>query len=190
MAGGHNRGCSTCTRREQAHTVQDVIIHPGFEANINKGHPNDIALLELATNVVLDNITARVIELPPESNTFAGQSCTIVGWGMTRPGIYADELRKTSLPVLTGEQCLLYWPQANQTTHICVYDTSDRISACNGDEGSPMMCQHNGQTVLAGVSSFVVNGCLYKPSVYTRVSEYKTWICEETDGALAYCNRP
>ena len=42
-----------------------------------------------------------------------------------------------------------------------------------GDSGGPMVCQGK----LAGISSFGFKYCLqYRPSVYTRVSEFYPWI--------------
>uniref|UniRef100_A0A8C3QTG6 Peptidase S1 domain-containing protein n=1 Tax=Cyanoderma ruficeps TaxID=181631 RepID=A0A8C3QTG6_9PASS len=61
-------------------------------------------------------------------------------------------------------------------------------SGCQGDSGGPLHCAVNGQYQVHGVTSFVSSqGCnvLRKPTVFTRVSAYVSWInsagnCGET----------
>uniref|UniRef100_A0A8U7NXR7 Uncharacterized protein n=1 Tax=Corvus moneduloides TaxID=1196302 RepID=A0A8U7NXR7_CORMO len=52
-------------------------------------------------------------------------------------------------------------------------------SGCQGDSGGPLHCAVNGQYQVHGVTSFVSSlGCnvLRKPTVFTRVSAYVSWI--------------
>ncbi|XP_050409420.1 chymotrypsin-like serine proteinase [Patella vulgata] len=73
--------------------------------------------------------------------------------------------------VTATSDCTGYWGGSINSGHICVHEPNK--SACNGDSGGPMVC--NGY--LAGVTSWGASGCpgTY-PSVYTRVSEYLSWI--------------
>ncbi|KAL2296562.1 hypothetical protein Nmel_015881 [Mimus melanotis] len=54
------------------------------------------------------------------------------------------------------------------------------ISSCNGDSGGPLNCQGaDGSWQVHGIVSFGSSlGCNYyrKPSVFTRVSAYNSWI--------------
>lgn len=57
-----------------------------------------------------------------------------------------------------------------------------------GDSGGPLNCQVNGQYVVHGVTSFVSSlGCntTNKPTVFTRVSAYSSWI-DSVSGATIY----
>ena len=56
------------------------------------------------------------------------------------------------------------------------YDAGGHDS-CRGDSGSPMIVSNSGQWKLAGIVSWGI-GCAdsYKPGVYTRVSQYVSWI--------------
>ncbi len=49
--------------------------------------------------------------------------------------------------------------------------------SCQGDSGGPLVVRLNGQLKQAGVTSFGI-GCGRPrfPGVYTRVSEFNTWI--------------
>uniref|UniRef100_A0A674HSD9 Peptidase S1 domain-containing protein n=1 Tax=Taeniopygia guttata TaxID=59729 RepID=A0A674HSD9_TAEGU len=52
-------------------------------------------------------------------------------------------------------------------------------SGCQGDSGGPLHCAVNGQYQVHGVTSFVSSqGCnvARKPTVFTRVSAYVSWI--------------
>uniref|UniRef100_A0A8C3PQQ7 Peptidase S1 domain-containing protein n=1 Tax=Calidris pygmaea TaxID=425635 RepID=A0A8C3PQQ7_9CHAR len=52
-------------------------------------------------------------------------------------------------------------------------------SGCQGDSGGPLHCMVNGQYQVHGVTSFVSGlGCnvARKPTVFTRVSAYNSWI--------------
>uniref|UniRef100_A0A8U8CA22 Uncharacterized protein n=1 Tax=Geospiza parvula TaxID=87175 RepID=A0A8U8CA22_GEOPR len=52
-------------------------------------------------------------------------------------------------------------------------------SGCQGDSGGPLHCAVNGQYQVHGVTSFVSSqGCnvARKPTVFTRVSAYISWI--------------
>ena len=46
-----------------------------------------------------------------------------------------------------------------------------------GDSGGPLVCNIGGKYHLAGLTSYGLNGCyLQAPTVYTRVSYYRSWI--------------
>lgn len=48
---------------------------------------------------------------------------------------------------------------------------------CTGDVGSPLVCDLGGTYILQGIASHGV-GCgeANHPGIYTRVSNYRTWI--------------
>jgi len=64
-------------------------------------------------------------------------------------------------------------------------DTQAR-GACNGDSGGPLVCRTgSGNTpqdfTLAGITSWGRSGCATtSPSVYVRVSTFRSWINEQT----------
>ena len=61
-----------------------LIAVPFQHADYDRGtgtYPNDIALLKLYLEG--RSLTSNIIPVATGSNTFAGQSCTISGWGVT-----------------------------------------------------------------------------------------------------------
>ena len=66
--------------------------------------------------------------------------------------------------------------------HICIFDhASQRRGACNGDSGGPLSCKVGSTWQVAGLTSFGRMGCPTSvPSVYARVSYFRTWIRQQT----------
>jgi secreted trypsin-like serine protease len=61
---------------------------------------------------------------------------------------------------------------------ICAGDI--RADACQGDSGGPLICEVNGKSTVIGITSWGI-GCSQAkyPGVYTKVSEYITWINDQ-----------
>ena len=51
--------------------------------------------------------------------------------------------------------------------------------ACAGDGGGPLVCNHNGNAVIAGITSHGDKcGLPYSPGIYARVTSALSWIQE------------
>ena len=159
--------CATCVLRD----LNSIDIHPNYDGN-GIGYPNDVAVLSFAA--VSTNANLQTIPLATSSaGSFAGQTCTITGWGKTASiGGIPDILQEAQLTVLTNSECANIWGAARiNDGHICIRAAGR--SACSGDSGGPLEC---GGT-LAGATSWGEASCdpAYA-SVYTRISEFYTWI--------------
>ncbi|KAJ8972754.1 hypothetical protein NQ314_000046 [Rhamnusium bicolor] len=108
----------------------------------------------------------------------------IAGWGRT----YNDQdgvtpiLRYVISNILTNDECKSIDPYAGviQPTHLCLsgYSGTRNVGSCNGDSGGPL--SSNG--IQIGVVSFGYNDCeAGKPSVFTRLTEFKDWIRQHSD---------
>ena len=54
-----------------------------------------------------------------------------------------------------------------------------------GDSGGPLVCEVNGAFEVRGVTSWGVASCDPDfPSTYTRIFNYRQWICDNTGGEL------
>ncbi|XP_046556116.1 fibrinolytic enzyme, isozyme C-like [Haliotis rubra] len=165
---------------EQRIGVTRVVMHPGYNGNA-AGYPNDIALLELNSAASITN-TVQLIDVSPEGASYEGEDVIISGWGRTvGGGTLPDRLQEVTMQKISNAQCSSMWASVSGATindqHICIYDSSQQASACNGDSGGPMIIRNGQSDVLIGVTSWGISTCGGDyPSVYTRVSEYIPWI--------------
>nr|XP_033483683.1 elastase-1-like [Epinephelus lanceolatus] len=164
---------------EQYRSVNNIYIHPDWNNNsISSG--NDIALLRLSSDAVLNSYVGLVY-LPPYGEILPhNYACYITGYGRTSTGgSMSNRMRQAYLPVVYHETCTSFgwWGSTVKTTMICAGGGAQ--SGCNGDFGGPLSCKVNNRWYVHGVASFVsAMGCNapQKPTVFTRVSAFTTWI--------------
>ncbi|XP_052818323.1 chymotrypsin-1-like [Mya arenaria] len=165
--------------------IAQIIMHNNYNKGPG-GFPNDVALLRLSRSTQPD-ITKNIIELAPEGTSFAGDRCTISGWGTTETGNGAVVLMKADVDVLTKTQCAVYWGSSILDQHVCIWgqDTAQGSGSCNGDSGGPLVCRG----FLAGVTSWGRSGChdngfVTSPSIYASVSHFRSWVNSNCGGCL------
>ncbi|XP_062492021.1 chymotrypsin-like elastase family member 1 [Pezoporus occidentalis] len=181
VAGDHNLNVND--GNEQIFSVSKIVIHPSWNGDAARGY--DIALIRLSSSAYLNDYVQLAV-LPQEGSILANNyPCYITGWGLTRTnGQLSSVLLQASLPVVSYQVCsgLLYWGSVVKTTMVCAGGDGVR-SGCQGDSGGPLHCAVNGQYQVHGVTSFVSSlGCNVqrKPTVFTRVSAYISWISSVT----------
>jgi len=178
VAGLHQRSVTTSAQySELTYTMHEeyMVGSPSFS--------NDIAILHLTTAIV-PTLNIAFARLATGSNTFAGTTCVMSGWGRTSASYnIPDTLQKAPIGVITTADCSSRLAGIGEIWdgHICLFSEAERIGSCNGDSGGPLNCPvEDGGSVVAGVASFVVSTlgiCRQNyPSVYTRVSFYEEWI--------------
>ncbi|XP_075594048.1 chymotrypsin-like elastase family member 1 [Balearica regulorum gibbericeps] len=178
VAGDHNLNSNEGS--EQVFSVSKIVVHPYWNSN-NVAAGYDIALIRLATYASLNSYVQLAV-LPQEGSILANNyPCYITGWGLTRTnGQLSSVLLQAYLPVVDYQTCSSssYWGSTVKTTMVCAGGDGVR-SGCQGDSGGPLHCAVNGQYQVHGVTSFVSSlGCNVqrKPTVFTRVSAYISWI--------------
>ncbi|XP_064499497.1 LOW QUALITY PROTEIN: chymotrypsin-like elastase family member 1 [Pseudopipra pipra] len=178
VAGEHNLNTNEGT--EQVFSVSRIIIHPFYNSN-NVAAGYDIALLRLGSSATLNSYVQLAV-LPQEGTILPNNyPCYITGWGRTRTnGPALQRPAPAYLPVVDYQTCSssAYWGSTVKSTMVCAGGDGVR-SGCQGDSGGPLHCAVNGQYQVHGVTSFVSSlGCntALKPTVFTRVSAYISWI--------------
>ncbi|NP_001071205.1 ST14 transmembrane serine protease matriptase b [Danio rerio] len=176
--GLHNQGeTSKSTQR----SVLRIIPHPQYD---HSSYDNDIALMELDNAVTL-NQNIWPICLPDPTHYFpAGKSVWITGWGKLREGSDAvpSVLQKAEVRIINSTVCSKLMDDGITPHMICAGVLSGGVDACQGDSGGPMSSiEGNGRMFLAGVVGWG-DGCgrRNRPGVYTRVTDYRSWIREIT----------
>ncbi|XP_055891736.1 fibrinolytic enzyme, isozyme C-like [Biomphalaria glabrata] len=165
------------TQYEQLKCVTKIKTHEDYVDLIN-----DLAILALDTPVML-NKNVKVAQLADDSSDFVDTPCIISGWGASNnsENAFPNRLQKTSVMLLSQEDCLYYWSEEtegiNNKEFVCVASKRDDSSSCNGDSGGPLLCGPN-LDKLVGVCAIVVAGCPKDfPFVYTDVTQYhRSWI--------------
>ncbi|XP_043938389.1 chymotrypsin-like elastase family member 1 [Protopterus annectens] len=160
--------------------VNAKFIHANWNTN-NVAAGYDIALLRLASNAVL-NSYVQLAALPSNGEILShNHPCIITGWGYTRSGGQVSAtLQQAPLPVVDHVTCSSssWWGSTVKSTMVCAGGNGAQ-AGCQGDSGGPLNCYVNGRYYVHGVTSFVsASGCntYMKPTVFTRVSAYISWI--------------
>ncbi|XP_050067745.1 phenoloxidase-activating factor 2-like [Anopheles maculipalpis] len=166
---------------QQEIRVQEVIKHPEYVYNPIQ---NDIALLVLENSVQYQQ-HIRPICLPQPDDDFVGKRCISNGWGTER-GVYANVMKKITLPVIERAKCtrMLRFaglgPYYNLREGFLCAGGEANVDTCKGDGGSPLACQtDSGTFVLGGIVSWGIGcGGYNLPGVYVAVNRYVNWINE------------
>ncbi|XP_071314887.1 suppressor of tumorigenicity 14 protein homolog [Trachinotus anak] len=160
--------------------IKRIIAHRDYNALT---YNNDIALMELDTEVNL-NQNIWPICLPSPTYDFpAGQEAWITGWGATREGgVAATILQKAEVRIVNSTVCKSLMNDEVLDTMLCAGVLKGGVDACQGDSGGPLsVTGPSGRVFLAGVVSWG-DGCARrnKPGVYTRITKYRSWIKENS----------
>uniref|UniRef100_A0A3P9L141 Peptidase S1 domain-containing protein n=1 Tax=Oryzias latipes TaxID=8090 RepID=A0A3P9L141_ORYLA len=151
-------------------TIATLIIHPNYNS---KTEDNDIALLQLSSPVTFNNYITPVC-LSATNSTFYSGVNTWVTVSLPAP----QNLQEVQVPIVGNRQCKCSYGASSITDNMmCAGLLAGGKDSCQGDSGGPLVIKQNNRWIQAGVVSFG-NGCAEPnfPGVYTRVSQYQTWI--------------
>uniref|UniRef100_H2XNM8 Peptidase S1 domain-containing protein n=2 Tax=Ciona intestinalis TaxID=7719 RepID=H2XNM8_CIOIN len=156
--------------------------HPDY---VSSTFLNDITLLQTSLPITF-NANVRAVALPsPGMIAIVGSPCWITGWGTTADSssVSPNILQQAVVPIVNDSQCVAWYRQEGimvfTNEQFCAGYEAGNIDSCQGDSGGPLTCNDTGIFVLQGITSYGV-GCALsrRPGVYTRVSNYLTWINE------------
>jgi len=113
-----------------------------------------------------------------------GQTGTVTGWGrLSEYGQISPVLREVRLPIISNSKCMRMYRNSGQNEwipkiFICAGTAKGGQDSCEGDSGGPMVVKgKDGRWQLAGIISWGIGcGDRNRPGVYTRISEFKSWI--------------
>lgn len=163
--------------------VSRIVVHERYDTITQE---NDVALLQLSQRAS----AATVNPLPAtEAEQFAGpgRNATAIGWGYTAEGgDVQNVLRQVGLQIVSNEACNAPGAYAGGITGgmLCAGFRAGGKDSCQGDSGGPLVVSNgNGTVYQAGVVSWGEGcGAPNKYGVYTRVSEYRSWIADRIAG--------
>ena len=170
--------------------VEEIISHPNYGWN-----GNDIALLRMKQPIEFNDDTQPISIICSDQVSAGAQDVgvmsTITGWGNTSQGGQgSDVLQFIEVPIISPDDPDLNNQLANQvnpTTEILAGAIDGGMDSCQGDSGGPLVVRNVEDTewLLVGITSWGL-GCAQsgKPGVYTKVSNYTSWIYNNTDGCI------
>ena len=165
--------------------LEDVWVHPNYANLFSK--KNDIALLKTAKSIKLSSKNfVNPICLPfDDIETEPFTVARVSGFGATvENGPMNTRLKTGSIKIVDDFLCQnLYtgYLTYNQDSMICAGNLLGGDDTCQGDSGGPLAIKDkNGSYVLKGITSYG-RGCgrINSPGVYTKVSHYLEWVCEQ-----------
>ena len=173
--------------------AEQIISHPNYS---NNGNNWDIALIKLEDPINFNENTQPVL-LPCQQQVDLGvedpgQMAWVTGWGNTEGTTNSSQLQVVGVPITTESN---YWGGVNDDEIMAGYPDGG-YDSCQGDSGGPMVVlAADGETFLqVGIVSWG-SGCAEPgyPGVYSRVSYFIDWICENTNGDVCaneseFCN--
>lgn len=169
---------------ERDHAVAEQHVH--FKYNYMRSPYNhDIALLKLATPVELSNHRRPICLAPNDfvENLLRESSGSIVsGWGRLKfQGPEATKLQKLEVPYVERTECKQSSRHRITRFMFCAGFENVQKDACQGDSGGPHATNYKGTWFLTGIVSWGED-CAKdgKYGVYTRVSQYFSWISRTT----------
>uniref|UniRef100_A0A3P9LFG8 Peptidase S1 domain-containing protein n=1 Tax=Oryzias latipes TaxID=8090 RepID=A0A3P9LFG8_ORYLA len=148
-------------------TVSRIIVHPNYNS---PPKDNDVALLKLTSPVTFNNYISPVCLSSP----------AVLQCFSSFPGSTSSTLQEVSVPIVSNTQCRDSYSSLTSNM-MCAGLTEGGKDSCQGDSGGPLVSKNNDtRWVQAGVVSFGYE-CAQPnfPGVYTRVSEYQSWISSQ-----------
>lgn len=170
--------------QERDHNVSEKIIFPAYKYK-QSPYNHDIALLRLEVPVVLSD-RRRPICLGPrhflETILRDGPTSLVSGWGRIRfQGPESTKLQKLQVPYVERSLCKLSSRERITRKMFCAGYSNVKKDSCQGDSGGPHATEYKGTWFLTGIVSWGEE-CAQdgKYGVYTRVSEFYSWIAYKT----------
>ncbi|XP_060520696.1 venom serine protease 34-like [Cylas formicarius] len=186
LVGGHNITSGT-TPYSKIYNVNTYEIFPNFSL-INTVIA-DIAIIQTQNQIVFSLYIGPIcLPLRYKTSDFVGQLVTALGWGsLNVSDSQSDVLRKTSLTVISNQQCARDQTENINNNHICTFTLRHR--ECAGDSGGPLlwMDPSTQRLHLIGIISHGLDCNIDSPSINTRVTSYLDWIVART--GVNFCTR-
>ncbi|TKS90349.1 Transmembrane protease serine 9 [Collichthys lucidus] len=140
---------------------------------------SDLSLLRLSVPTRFSSNVSPVCVPDEDQDLDDSWSCVTTGWGATKAtDIDPDRLHHAGLTLLNQTTCMEKWGGGLiSDTHICSHPAGS--ASCMERR---CVCRRGGAYFLFGVLTWGSRRCdVNKPAVFTRISDYHSWISEVTE---------
>lgn len=177
--------------------VAEAFKHPRYD---RRAADNDISLLRLESPAPLSDYIVPVClpgrRLAQRVLNRNGTMTVVSGWGKEdlQSSRFSSALNVIKVPLVDADTCRRQMSHNVTDNMLCAGVVGQKMDACEGDSGGPMVTLYGDTWFLVGLVSWG-EGCghLDKLGVYTKVSNYIDWIDkvrEEWDARPAGGRRP
>nr|XP_002131103.1 plasminogen [Ciona intestinalis] len=181
--GKQDRRINRVDRGQRRVSFASILIHPNYN---HATTDNDIAIITLTESVTYNNYV-RPACLPQQDETLAARTSGVVaGWGDVSDAasnLGSDILQQATVEVIDNTVCnqwlKIFTNRDDEVTSnmMCAGYESGGRDACQGDSGGPLIIKVSNRLYVYGIVSWGYDcGKVRKPGVYTKVSNYVTWI--------------
>lgn len=160
----------------QYRNVVEIIRHPNYNP-INL--ENDVALIRINTNLNYNTNVGPILLTNSSSNSSVGTVGRVTGWGdTTSGGIYTPsaQLQTLNLPIISISQANNLNTGNISVTNFMIPLFQTGAGVAPGDSGGPLTVVKNGIRYLIGCSSWGEFPKDNKPTIYTDLYDFRTWI--------------
>ncbi|KAM6961593.1 ovochymase-1 [Tautogolabrus adspersus] len=143
---------------------------------------SDLSLLRLSVPTRFSSNVSPLCVPDEDEDLDSSWSCVTTGWGSTRAtgDISPDRLHQAGLILVNQTSCREKWAGLIGDSHICTHPAGS--ASCMGDQGAPLVCKKHGAYFLFGMVTWGSSRCdADKPAIFSRVSDYHSWISELTE---------
>ncbi|XP_049292729.1 collagenase-like isoform X2 [Anopheles funestus] len=157
-----------------------AVAHPSFNM---ANRANDVGFIVLPQPVTFTALISP-IQLPLQGRNlpYENEEGMVVGFGFNTVGgqTRSDFLKVGYQRVISDSRCVGVY-QITIPNHFCAEDVIQRSNVCNGDLGAGFVVSERRIDTLVGVASLITASCdATTPTGYTRVSQYRQWIRDNT----------
>ncbi|MEO1945251.1 MAG: trypsin-like serine protease [Candidatus Thioglobus sp.] len=148
---------------------------------------NDLALLELENSS--SALPVDIINPSVTPDIIVGSMARVMGWGnMSMTGEdYPEDLMQVDVPIVSNSTCNSPQSYDGDITKnmLCAGITQGGIDACQGDSGGPLIEANSTSFMQVGIVSWGAKcAAANYYGVYTRLSQFYSWIYTTTDGDI------
>ncbi|XP_036977682.1 ovochymase-1 [Acanthopagrus latus] len=144
---------------------------------------SDVSLLRLSVPARFSSSVSPVCVPDEDEDLDNSWSCITTGWGATKAtgDTDPDRLHHLGLTLVNQTTCRERWGEGLLgDSHICSHPAGS--TSCMGDFGAPLLCRKSGAYFLFGVVTWGSRRCdPDKPAIFSRISDYHSWITEVTE---------
>ncbi|XP_008401050.1 vitamin K-dependent protein C [Poecilia reticulata] len=161
--------------------VAKTFKHPKYNS---RTVDNDIALMRLQSPAPFSRYIIPVClpgrALAEKVLHLNGTTTVVTGWGKDDSGRYSSALNVIKVPLVNHTACSQQmFPHEITDNVLCAGILGQKIDACEGDSGGPMVTLYRDTWFLVGLVSWGERcGMVDKFGIYTKVSNYNEWITQ------------